>query len=82
MLTLTSLPSACKADTTNDLHSLNFSTILTGCSEQMLLGFDHRRAILTVDGNSFQRNHVLLRHVYISNKNVFPDAQNRAGIIT
>lgn len=35
-----SLPSGCKADTTNDLHSLNFSTILTGCIEQMLLGFD------------------------------------------
>lgn len=37
------LPPGCKADTTNGLHSLNFSTILTGFSEQMFLACDCKR---------------------------------------
>lgn len=37
------LPPGCKADTTNGLHSLNFSTILTGFSEQMFLGCDCKK---------------------------------------
>lgn len=37
------LPPSCKADTTNGLHSLNFSTILTGFSEQMFVGCECKR---------------------------------------
>lgn len=50
------LPSGCKADTTNDPHSLNFSTILTGCKEQMLLGFDCKSGNSSEASSSPEKN--------------------------
>lgn len=49
------LPPGCKADTTNGLHSLNFSTILTGFSEQMFLPVIARQTTILSQGKSFRQ---------------------------